>query len=89
MAIVLLVVGALVVQVVVVAPAGSLEKGFVVVGGVAQWIRGEADRGRRVIEPQNEPAFCAVWLAVRLKLIEYCQPKGGLGELEVQCGLGC
>ena len=89
MAIVLLVVGALVVQVVVVPQAGSLKKCFVVVGGVPQWSGGEAGRGRRVIEPQNEPAFCAVWLAVRLKLIQYCQLKGGLGGLEVQCGLEC
>ena len=39
MAVVILVVGANVVQVVVVAQAGSLGEGFVVVVGVAQWGR--------------------------------------------------
>ena len=87
--VVILVVGALVVQVVVVAQSGSVEKGFVVVGGGPLWSRGEAGRGRRVLEPRSEPAFCAVWFAVRLKLMEYCQLKGGLGGLEVPCGLEC
>ena len=78
-------VGAIVVEVVVVPQAGWERVGFVVVVVVVQWSLEEACRGERVVGTQSGPAFCVFQLLVLLKLMDCSREEGRQGESDEQC----
>ena len=59
-------VGAIVVEVVVVPQAGWERVGYVVVVVVVQWSLEEAGRGEGVVGTQSRPSFCVFQLLVLL-----------------------